>query len=79
MLCFVLTNSVLLNLSCVWILSQGYLGGIHTMKGAGEVMGWMRYSPSKLLLYPWSYPSPQSESQMSEVTVTISLDLGANH
>ena len=76
MLCFVLTNSVLFSLLCVWILLQGYLGGIHTMKGAGEVMGWMRYSPSKLLLlYPCSYPSPQSESKMSEVTVTISLDL----
>ena len=52
MLRFVLTNSVLFSLLCVCILLvlQGYLGGIHTMKGAGEVMGWMRYSPSKLLL-----------------------------
>ena len=56
------------------------------MKGVGEVTGWMRYSPSKLLLlYPWSNPSLQSESKMSEVRadvlllplvrITISLDL----
>ena len=86
MLCFVLINSVHFNLLCVWILSQSYFGGIRTMKGVGEVTGWMRYSPLKLLLlYPWSNPSLQSESKMSEVRadvlllplvrITISLDL----